>query len=156
MADNTEEGTAAAGDNTEQTQTEFEAITSQEAFDQRIQQRIARERGKFADYDELKAKAEASTTRAEALATENSTLAEKVQEFQTASEQSKLVAEIAAAKDVPAGALRGSTREELEAHADTLHELLKPSGPVIPGQERTPQVKGDPVREFTKNLFDKN
>lgn len=69
-------------------------------------------------------------------------------------QRATLVAEIAEAKGVPASALRGDTREELEAHAETLAELIKPSAPVIPGQERTPdRVSDDPLREFTRNLF---
>lgn len=36
----------------------FAAITSQEEFDKAIQARIARERAKFSDYDDLKAKAQ--------------------------------------------------------------------------------------------------
>lgn len=36
----------------------FEAITSQEDFDKAIQARIARERAKFSDYEDLKAKAQ--------------------------------------------------------------------------------------------------
>lgn len=39
-------------------QDEFAPITSQEEFDRRISQRIKRERGKYADYETLKAKAE--------------------------------------------------------------------------------------------------
>ena len=53
--------TAVAGEQNEQSQEqgkEFEAITSQEDFDARIQARIARERAKVpTDYDELKAAA---------------------------------------------------------------------------------------------------
>ena len=37
---------------------EFAAITSQDEFDARVQKRIERERGKFKDYDDLKAKAD--------------------------------------------------------------------------------------------------
>jgi hypothetical protein len=36
---------------------EFAAITSQEAFDAAIKERLARERSKYADYDDIKAKA---------------------------------------------------------------------------------------------------
>lgn len=58
-------------------------------------------------------------------------------------------------KGVPAEALRGSTREELEAHAEVLKALIKPSSPVIPGQEKSPaHVGADPLREFTRGLFD--
>lgn len=86
--------------------------------------------------------------------TERQTLAEKVQTFTQQQERAALVSEIAEANKVPASALRGSTREELEAHAAVLAELIKPAGPVIPGQEKSPdKVADDPLREFTRNLF---
>ena len=97
--------------------------------------------------DELNSKYEAADT-------ERKTLAEQVQTFTQQQERAALVSEIAEANKVPASALRGSTREELEAHAAVLAELIKPSGPVIPGQEKSPEKVGDdPLREFTRNLF---
>lgn len=58
-------------------------------------------------------------------------------------------------KGVPANALRGNTREELESHAEVLAALIKPSGPVVVGQEKSPShVGADPLREFTRGLFD--
>lgn len=55
----------------------------------------------------------------------------------------KLAEEIANEKGVPASALRGSTREELEAHAEALAELLpkKPPAPSADGQGNN----GDPI-----------
>lgn len=46
----------------------------------------------------------------------------------------KLAADVAKEKGVPAAALRGSTREELEAHADQLLEHL-PKHPAAPSAE---------------------
>jgi len=86
--------------------------------------------------------------------TERTELATKLKAYEAEKERATLVTEIAEAAKVPASALRGSTREELEAHAAVLAELIKPSGPVVPGQERTPEKVGDdPLREFTRNLF---
>jgi hypothetical protein len=88
---------------------------------------------------------------------ERTELAKKLQDYEAEKERAALVAEVAEAEGVPAPALRGTTREELEAHAKVLAELIKPSGPVIPGQERTPDKVGDdPLREFTRNLFNAN
>jgi len=85
---------------------------------------------------------------------ERTELATKLQALEAEKERAALVSEVATAEGVPASALRGNTREELEAHAKVLAELIKPSGPVIPGQERTPDKVGDdPLREFTRNLF---
>lgn len=86
--------------------------------------------------------------------TERTELATKLQTYEAEKERAALVSEVATAKGVPASALRGTTREELEAHAEVLAELIKPSGPVIPGQEKSPEKVGDdPMREFTRNLF---
>jgi hypothetical protein len=85
---------------------------------------------------------------------ERTELATKLQTYEAEKERAALVSEVAAAEGVPPSVLRGNTREELEAHAKVLAELIKPSGPVIPGQERTPDKVGvDPLREFTRNLF---
>ena len=94
------------------------------------------------------------TAKHELAAAEKADLAKKLQDYEAEKERATLVAEIADANKVPASALRGSTREELEAHAAVLAELIKPSGPVVPGQERAPEKVGDdPLREFTRNLF---
>lgn len=103
--------------------TEFEPIASQEALDKIVQSRIARERAKFADYDELKAAADKLKTFEESQKTE----AQKAQERLDAAEKRAVElelkadrAEVAAAKGVPVELLNGSTREELEAAADAL------------------------------------
>lgn len=94
------------------------------------------------------------TAKYEALEAQHGELSTKFQTIEQEKERNALISEVAAAKGVPASALRGSTREELEAHADTLAELIKPSGPVIPGQEQAPnKVTDDPLRSFTRNLF---
>lgn len=118
----TDESTAPAGETNEQPAT-FEPITSQEDFDKAIQARIARERSKFADYDEVKARADKLAEIEEA----NKTEAERTAERLAAAEKrnAELVtkatrAEVAAAKGVPIDLLSGSTKEELEAAADAL------------------------------------
>ncbi|MDF2578443.1 MAG: hypothetical protein K0S49_22 [Microbacterium sp.] len=54
----------------------------------------------------------------------------------------KLAADIAKEKGVPVGALRGTTREELEAHADELLTFL-PKPPAAPSADG--QGEGDPI-----------
>ena len=155
MSENTE-NTAPAGDNTDQG-SEFKAPASQADLDRIIQDRVARVKASYADYDDLKAKAgqvDSFQSRIGELETANSELDGKVKTFETERERATLVSDVAKDKKVPADALRGNTREELEAHADTLAALLKPSGPVIPGQERTPdKISDSPNREFTRKLF---
>lgn len=136
---------------------EFEAITSQEDFDKAIQARIARERNKFADYGELKAKAEKLTKIEEA----NKTEAQKQQEA-LAEAQAKLAelttaktrAEVAAAKGVPAELLSGSTQEELEASADALIKFKgeTPKGPILPNQGKAPESAPKNANDWLREM----
>jgi hypothetical protein len=135
----------------EPTPTPTPAPPAQETTDWKAEARKWEERakGNKTALDELTAKHELT-------ATENADLAKKLQTYEAEKERASLVSEIAEANKVPASALRGSTREELEAHAAVLAELIKPSGPVIPGQERAPEKVGDDsLREFTRQLFKK-
>jgi ATPase subunit of ABC transporter with duplicated ATPase domains len=119
-----EDITADAGESTATDAAEsFKAPASQEELDRIIQSRLDRERKRFGDYDELKAKAEKLTKIEEA----NKTEAEKAQARAEAAEKraaeleaKALRAEVAAAKGVPVALLTGSTQEELEAAADAL------------------------------------
>ena len=84
-------------------------------------------------------------------------LTTKVSTFESERARAELVAKVAGDAGVPAAALRGSTEEELTAHAATLKELLKPSAPIVSGQAKSPsESSNDPLREFTKQLFKKD
>lgn len=96
------------------------------------------------------AQEEASKTEQQKL-TDRAETAEKALAERDAKDQAKtLAAEVAEAKSsegrvVPASALRGTTREELEAHADEILALLPevPKGPSADGQGNT----GEPIGE---------
>lgn len=164
MSESTNANTAGAGEsNNEQQQdggSKFEAITSQDALDRIVSQRIARERNRFADYDDLKAKAAKFDEVQEASKTAEQKAAERLAALEKENadlKASQLRSDVAVEKGLPAKLakfLQGSTREELEASAAELLELNKPAGPVIRGQERSPgKVGEDPLREFTRSLF---
>ncbi len=138
--------TSAAGD-------EFKPITSQDDLNRVIAERINRERAKFADYDELKAKAGQSTTLEQRVA--------DIERQARESEQRAIRAEIANAKGLtPSQAKRlvGASREELEADAD---ELLKDIGVQKKQGNSAPREGGNPnpgnsktdEREFVRGLF---
>ncbi len=117
-------GTENEGDTAELAQeSSFNPITSQGELDKVIGQRIARERAKFADYDELKSAADELAKIRDGEKTELQKLSEQLQEQTVRAERAEresLLASVAAAKNVPAASLTGSTREELEASADQL------------------------------------
>ena len=149
MSENTGNNTAEAGEQ-QPNQEQVESTFSQEDVNRIVQERLQREREKYSDYDELKSAAE----RAQELEAEKQTLADRVAEFEAKEEQSKLVTQVANDAGVPADALRGSTKEELEAHAEVLKSLMKPTGPVIPGQEKRPgTVDVSEERKAVRGLF---
>lgn len=134
---------------------EFQAITSQEDFDKAIQARIARERAKFADYDELRSKAEKLSEFEESQKSE----AQKAQERLEAAERraqelevKALRAEVAAAKGVPVELLSGGSQAELEASADALIKFRGEQAPA--GGLRAPsEGKRSPVGGTTADAF---
>lgn len=147
-ADTTEESTteatdtkAAAGD-----RHTFTPITTQEDLDKVIGARLAREREKYADYDDLKA---AASKLADAEA--------RLAQIDAKAALDKIRNDVAQEAGVPADLLRGATKDELAAHAAALAEALKerPSVPVIPTQGATPSVSAaeSARRAFAHELF---
>ena len=87
----------------------FKPITSQDEFERILGKRLQRERAKFADYDDLKSKvADQEATIAD--------LREKLGES-TLKDLRKSIADEAG---IPENLLRGTTEEELKAHAEDL------------------------------------
>ena len=150
MSENTGNNTAEAGEQ-QPTQEQAESTFSQEDVNRIVQERLQREREKYSDYDELKTAAE----RAQELEAQTQELTAKVAEFESKEEHRKLVADVAETAGVPAGVLKGDTKEELEAHAEALKSLLQnTTGPVIPGQEKRPhKVEESDERKAVKGLF---
>lgn len=124
----------------------FTPITTQEDLDKVIGARLAREREKYADYDDLKA---AASKLADAEA--------RLAQINAQAALDKIRNDVAKEAGVPADLLRGSTKDELAAHASALAAALKaqPSVPVIPTQGMTPGVSdADSARRaFAQKLF---
>ena len=114
----------------------FEPITSQEQLDKLITARLAREKAKYADYEDLKAKAAQFDQIEEANKTELQKAQERladVEKARTEAELKLLRHEVAASKGLDGRAasfLHGSSREELEQSADELAGLLEGAKPV--------------------------
>ena len=102
---------------------EFEPILNQEDFDKRTKARIARATAKYADYQQLEAKAKRLAELEQANLTESERQTERIRELETQlvqRETAELRYSVASAKGVPADRITGSTREELEQSADDL------------------------------------
>lgn len=95
----------------------------------------------------------------EKLQAERDEFAAKVTAFEAQQERQKTAAEVAEAAGVPVEALRGETREDLEAHAKVVKNLLNSNrpGPVVGSQGKQGRINvTDPQREAVRNLFGPN
>lgn len=114
---------------------------TQEQVDQIVEKRLAKERGKYKDYDELKSKAmkldemeNAGKSELDKLKESNAALRKQIDDAAAEKQHAEWVSEVAKDKGVPAELLRGSTKDELEAHADLLQAALHPAS-------KPPQVR---------------
>ena len=119
----------ASSENTEpEAEGGFEAITSQEQLDKVLSKRLERERAKYSDYEELKAKAaEAADSRSEV-----EKLHDRVKELEQERHQSAIEAAKAKASSeygVPADLLVGDDTDAIEAHAKRLAEYVAAQAP---------------------------
>ena len=89
-----------------------------------------KERDKFADYDEVKAKAgrldqieQESKTETQKALDKAAELETELNKYRTKDQVTQWAAEITKDSDIPASVLRGSTKEELEQHFEQLKGL---------------------------------
>jgi hypothetical protein len=126
-------------------------VESQEAFDGLVKDRLTRVKAQFetqiADYEDVKRRAEtleaekAEIEKARDTAIARAETAEgAVAKFESEQQVTQWRAEVATAAGIPADILRGSTKEEFEAHAELLKPLLTAQqAPVIPNQGDSPE-----------------
>lgn len=106
-------------------------VFRQEDLDRIIEARLARERQKYADYEDLKRKAEAFDRLQREQMSEAERLRAELEEeraLRAKVEREALVHRIAAEKGVPAHLLVGNTEDELTASADALIEFRESAG----------------------------
>lgn len=131
----------------------FEPIETQEELDKIVGARLAREREKYADYDQLKATAEEAS---EAIA-ERDELRGQLTESRRES--------IATAAGIPVELVVGDTEDDMRAHADRIKALVNakaqaaaaeappaaqqmPNGPIVPSVGTTPTPPVNPLAEL--------
>ena len=111
------------------TQEEREERTfTQSEMDAIIRDRLARERGKYADYDAVKAKAEQFDAAQEADRSELQRALERATELQT---QEDAMNRANAVRAVPAGLLSGESEEDCTAQAQAILEFARPGYPSV-------------------------
>lgn len=108
---------------------DFTPITSQEDLDRIIGKRLERATAKFADYDDLKAKAAKYDEMEEAKKTEiqrereaREAAERERDELRAARERSELMEKVSDETGVPKRLLTGTTEEEMREHAEALLE----------------------------------
>ncbi|MCS4278027.1 sRNA-binding protein [Mycetocola sp. BIGb0189] len=125
---------------------EFTPPATQEELNSLIAGRLERERAKYADHEELKAKAaklaeieaanltelEKANAAAEAARAEVEAVKAKLADRDAKDARAALVAEVSKATGVPAELLHGETKEELEAHAVVLAKYAGRKVDVVP------------------------
>ena len=123
----------------------FEPITTQEALDNIISERLKREREKFSDYDSLKGKVsdyekqvgelnkqfETLTAQGNEMKKENETLKATIQKYETDSVKTRLVLEAG----LPYGAtqfITGGNEEEIKGSITNFLSITKTTTPPAP------------------------
>jgi broad specificity phosphatase PhoE len=116
-------GNAGSDGGSGSTEQQFQAIQSQTDLDRIISDRLSRERAKYGDYEDLKAKAvkyDEEQDRAKSEVTKARERAEAAERELSKEREKGLRATIAAAKGVPVGSITGKTKDEMEASANEL------------------------------------
>lgn len=109
------------------------------AMSRKNEERANSNADKAKKFDELE---DANKTEQEKLLARAEAAEKLIADRQAKDAAAAMAAEIAKEKGVPATALRGSTKEELEAHADEILALL-PKKPPVPSADG--QGEGDPI-----------
>ena len=143
----------------------FTPPASQADLDQIINARLARERAKFADYDDLKSKAakfdeveEANKTELQKALDKATKAEQEAAALKAEKELTALREQIAKDKEVPVELLRGSSKEEIEAHADSLKAFVdnKPAPRGVRARKEgrdTDPPNEDDLAEFARQIF---
>lgn len=117
----------------------FTPIETQEKFDEMVRERLARERAKYADYDELKAKAakfdEAEEARKSDLEKANERISELEAEAKSREEADRLAtarAKVSRETGVPADLISGTDEESMTESAKAISAFAKATVPPAP------------------------
>lgn len=139
---------------------DFKSIETQEELDKIIKARIARERERFSDYDELKKQLETlkeENTKLTSIVDENSEVKKQVSELQNQIKQfetEKLKTKIASEFGIPiniANRLSGEDEESIRTDAESLSSFFKPQAP-LPNPEQSLNNEDKGLGEMLRHL----
>ena len=144
---------------------EFKPIETQEAFDEAIKERIAREREKFKDHDELRKKNEELAEQLNAAKSqlqESGTVKEefekqiaerdaKIKGYETDSAKTRIALEMGIPFEM-GSRLHGDTEEEIRKDAEAIKDMLNITKPVAPSADPEGASKNS-IEEAYANLI---
>ncbi len=154
---------------------DFTAITTQEELDTIVKARLAREKEKYADYDQLKTRvsdlekengalksaAEASKTSAADYDKQIANLKKQIAGYETASLRTRIALQNGLPIDL-ADRLVGDNEEAIKADAERLAGFIKPTEPAAPPKSNEPTLSTDEddkraiYRDMVQNLTIEN
>ena len=151
------------GGDTPTTDEGFKPITSQDDLNRVIDDRLKRERAKYADYKDVKAKAakldeieQANKTEAERVAARIEALEGENKRIQSEALRSRIQAKFSINDEDAELFLTGTDEESLTRQAQRLavrEADRKKNGNHVPNEGKNPQPGSDELRTFTRDLF---
>ena len=150
--------------NQAQTEPANDKMIPQDEVNKIVQDRISRERAKFADYEEMKAKAakfdemeEAGKSELQKAQDKVQALEAQIQSINKEKEISQIRTQVAQAKGVPADLLTGETQEACESQADKILSFAKAqSYPVVQDGGEPHHVNKKSTRDSFKEWAEKS
>lgn len=127
---------------------------TQADLDRIVSERIQRERAKFADYDEIKAKAEGAKTAEDRI----SELEKSIEQANREALRRRVQAAHGISDEDADLFLTGADEDSLKAQAKRLSDReteRKQKNNVSPREGTNPKSGDDPMREFARGLFDR-
>lgn len=146
----------------EETATQQEARTfTQDELNAIVGKRLAEEKGKYADYDVLKAKAAKFDEAEEAAKSELQKVTERADKLQAqidsmtkADEVRRIRESVASASGVPAGLLTGENEEDCKKQAEAILAFAKPSAyPSVKDAGEVTKTSGGKTRDQFEDWF---
>ena len=134
---------------------EFKPINTQEDFDAAIRDRLERERGKYADYESLKAQVTTLTGERDTARKDLDAANAKIKTYETNSVKMRIAQE----KGIPAEmALRlaGETEEDIAKDADSMAQIFRASKGAAPLFDNSKPVGDENDAALRKMLQDMN
>lgn len=132
----------------------FNPINTQEEFDAAIKDRLERERGKYADYEDLKTQVSTLTTERDTALQQVADRDAKIAKYETDSVKTRIARE----KGIPAEMahrLTGNTEEEIAQDADAMAKIFqeaKGAAPLFDNSQPVGDDKDAALKQLLQNL----